>query len=54
MDRNIPCIFLSSGLYSGLHSEKDDPELLNAKKMEAIVRTMMLVAVEVANLKKRP
>jgi Zn-dependent M28 family amino/carboxypeptidase len=54
MDRKIPCIFLSSGLYSGLHSEKDDPELLNSKKMEAIVRTMMLVAVEVANMKKRP
>jgi hypothetical protein len=54
MDKSIPCIFLSSGLFNGLHSHEDDPELLNRKKMEAIVRTMMLVAVEVADLKKRP
>jgi len=54
MDKSIPCIFLSSGLFNGLHSHEDDSNLLNLKKMEAIVRTMMLVAVEVADLKKRP
>jgi hypothetical protein len=54
MDKGIPCIFLSSGLYNGLHSHEDDAHLMNQTKLEAIVRTMMLVAAEVANLKKRP
>jgi hypothetical protein len=54
MDKGIPCIFLSSGLYPDLHRETDDAHLMNQNKMQAIVRTMMLVAVEVANLKERP
>lgn len=54
MDKGIPCIFLSSGLYNGLHSEEDDAGLLNPVKLEAIVRTMMLVAAEVADLEERP
>ncbi len=54
LEKGIPCIFLSSGLYPELHKPDDDPPLLNQAKMQSIARTMLIVTVEVADLRKKP
>jgi Zn-dependent M28 family amino/carboxypeptidase len=54
MDKGVPCIFVCGGMHAGYHTPEDDTNLLLGKKMESIVRTLMLVAFETADLKERP
>ncbi|MCI0651673.1 MAG: M20/M25/M40 family metallo-hydrolase [Planctomycetes bacterium] len=47
--RNIPACFIFGGMHSEYHTERDDVELVDPSKMEAIARLMFLFAYECAN-----
>ena len=54
MQKDIPAIFLFGGMHSDYHTQNDDPEKLNFRKMANITKLILLFAVEVAALEQRP
>jgi hypothetical protein len=53
MARGVPAIFFNSGIYSDLHSIRDDVGKIDFDKMERVSKMVFLIGYDIANQKKR-
>ncbi len=53
MAKGVPAIFFNSGIYSDLHSTRDDIGKIDFDKMERVSKMVFLIGYDIANQKKR-
>lgn len=52
--KDIPALFLTTGLHEDYHRQSDEPETIDADKLARITRLMYLIGEDVANAEARP